>query len=365
VGEFIGPALHELEQAGVTPERLDLLIATGVHRDSTEREVEQKIGPMVARKYGWQCHKAYDPSHLVDLGQTSRGTKVALNKLLAQADLIVCLGAVEPHLLLGFGGGMKMLVPGCASAQTIGRNHMQGVDPDLFDYVGVNGSESPMRLDLEEAAGMLGKEIFIINAAMNESARPTKFFVGDAIKAQRAGERFVESHVLMETPEQADIVLTNSHPMDLDMRQSAKCLGNTLYACKEGGVMMGMAKCEGGLGEMPLARKTLPYAAMRTLLKVIGKNRVLGLVEKAKAGEPIEEVFIGHFGLQMMRRNHLGIFSDSDKLPENIGRKMGLARSFSNLPDLISWADSKAPSRPTVWIFPYGGVTYARNKGDK
>jgi nickel-dependent lactate racemase len=360
VREFIGPVLDELAGGGMPDGNLDILIATGAHRDSTEDEVYYKIGAQTARRFGWQCHKAHDPSELADLGRTSRGTEVKLNKLLVAADLIICLGAVEPHLLLGFGGGLKMLVPGCASARTIGKNHMQGVEPEMFDYVGTRGSDSPMRLDLEEAAGKLGKEVFIVNVAMNEKARPTSFFAGDAIEAQRAGEQFVESHMRMEIPERADLVITNSHPMDADMRQSVKCLGNTLYACKEGGVMMGLAKSEKGLGEMPLAKKTLPYTAMRTLLKMIGKKRVLGLVERVKAGEPIEEVFIGHFGLQMMRRNHLGIFCDNPEIPEDIGRRMGLARSFKRIEDLIAWANSKAPAKPTVWVFPYGGVTYTR-----
>ncbi len=362
VSEFIRPVLKELETAGLAAENLDILIATGVHRDSTKEEVEGKIRANVAANYKWQCHNAHDETQLVDLGETGQGTRVVLNKLLVHADLIICLGAVEPHLLLGFGGGLKAIIPGCASAKTIGKNHMQGVDPDNFDYVGIKGDNSPMRLDLEEGARMLGKEIFIVNVTMNESARPTRFFVGDGVKAQRAAEEFVEDHLYIEVPEQADLVLANSYPMDADLRQSVKCLGNTLYACKPQGVMTALAKSHGGLGELPLPKKTMPYTVMRTILKVIGKNRVLGLVEKAKAGEPIEEVFIGHFGLQMMRRNHLGIFTDNAMIPENIGRKMGMARSFTQVEDMIAWADSKIGGSPTVWFFPYGGVTYARPK---
>ncbi len=48
-----------------------------------------------------------------------------------------------------------------------------------------------MRLDLEEGARLLQRDIFIVNAAMNEHAQPAKFFCGDPVKAHRAGERFV------------------------------------------------------------------------------------------------------------------------------------------------------------------------------
>ena len=123
---------------------------------------------------------------------------------------------------------------------------------------------------------------------------------------------------------------------------------------------MGFLRCEQGLGEMPFAKKTLPYPVMRKLLKVLGKKRVLPLVQKAKAGEPVEEVFIGHFGLQMLRRNHLAIFSESEKLPPNVGRKMGLARSFTDIKEMLSWISTKVPRNAKAWVFPYGGTTYAR-----
>ena len=360
VREFIQPVLRELTLAGVKDENVDIIIATGVHRPSRPEEVERKLGSDVMSRLRWRCHDGHDPNGLVDMGTTTRGTRVFLNKLLLNADLIVCLGALEPHLLLGFGGGLKAIIPGCAGAETIGKNHLQGVDPDHFNYVGERGENSPMRLDLEEGAKLLGKEIFIVNAVMNELARPTHFYCGDPVQAHRAGEAFVEELVRLDVPEQSDVVLTNSFPMDSDMRQSVKCVGNTLQACKPEGVMMGFCRSEHGLGEMPIPKKTLPYPLMRALLKVMGKNRVLPFVKKAKKGQPVEEVFVGHFGLQMLRRNHLALFSDSPNLPQDIGRKMGLARSYTDTQEMVTWAATKAPRRAKVWIFPYGGSTYAR-----
>jgi nickel-dependent lactate racemase len=296
---------------------------------------------------------------LEDIGTTSRGTRVFINRKLLNADLIICVGAIEPHLLLGFGGGLKMIVPGCAGAETIGKNHMQGVDPDHFNYVGTSGYDSPMRRDLEEGAQLLKREIFIVNSAINENAAPSGFFAGDPVLAHRMGERFIENTLRLKGPEQADVVIANSRPMDADLRQSVKCIGNTLFASKPGGVMIGMARAINGLGEMPLAKRTLPYTATRTILKVIGKSRVLPLVEKVKKDQPVEEIFIGHFALQMLRRNHLAIFSDCPSLPADIGKKMGMARSFTDVKTLMNWASSKVPSAATVWVFPYGGATYA------
>jgi nickel-dependent lactate racemase len=361
VRTFIGPVLDELGRAGVTDERIDIIIAAGVHRRSTPEEVERKLGREVLSRFTPVCHDAYDMEGLSDLGTTSRGTRVFVNRRLPLADLIVCVGAVEPHLLLGFGGGLKMIVPGCAGAQTIGTNHMQGVDPEHFDYVGVKGSHSPMGLDLEEAARLLGKEMFLVNVAMSQDTRPAQFFCGDPIAAHRAGEVFVEQQYRIDLPEQADAVIANSYPLDVDLRQSLKCVGNSLYACKPGGVMLGCVRCETGLGEMPIPKKTLPYPVLRALLKLVGKQGVLPLVKQIKKNEPVEEIFVGHFGLQALRRNHLGLFSDSPALPPEIGKKLGMARSFTLTQDMIHWAQAKLPKRPTIWVFPKGGATYARH----
>ncbi len=362
VASFLNEVLEELAAGGARKENIKVLIATGVHRPIRDEELEKKLGKDNMNRLSCFCHNAYDEDCLVTLGTTSRGTEVVLNKLLVGADLIICIGSIEPHLLLGFGGGLKTIIPGCAGAKTIGKNHLQGVDPDRFDAVGLKGDTSPMRLDLEEGAQMLRKEFFIINVAMSELAEPTKFFCGHPIKAHRMGEAFVERAASLEVPEPADVVLTNSYPMEFDLRQSVKCLGNTLYACKEGGVMMGCVKSEFGLGEMPLPKKTLPYSVMRTLLKLIGKKGVLPFVKKVKEGQPVEEIFIGHFGLQMLRRNHLAIYSDSSLLPQDVGRKIGLARSFDTINEFVSWSRSRAPKRATVWVFPYGGSTYSTGK---
>ncbi len=105
--------------------------------------------------------------------------------------------------------------------------------------------------------------------------------------------------------------------------------------------------------------KSLPYPVLRTLVKIIGKERILSLVKKAKKNQPVEEVFVSHFALQMLRRNHLAIFSDSVALPPDVGKRLGLARSFTDVQAMLSWAGSKAPRHATAWVVPFGGSTYA------
>ena len=73
---------------------------------------------------------------------------------------------------------------------------MQGISPERYNYVGM--PESPMRLDLEEGVRMLHKEVFIVNAVMNESLEIRAFYAGDPVKAHREGIKFSQS--LSERP---------------------------------------------------------------------------------------------------------------------------------------------------------------------
>src|SRR5438309_803779 len=127
VARFFAPVRDSLIHAGVQPKDIEILFALGVHRPMTQAEAEFKIGKENLAAHRWHNHNAFDPAQLIRLGVTSRGTRVILNRLLTQFDLIVLLGVIEPHLLLGFSGGLKMILPGCAGKKTIGRNHLQGM----------------------------------------------------------------------------------------------------------------------------------------------------------------------------------------------------------------------------------------------
>lgn len=277
VHQFFAPVRDALVAAGAAQSNIEILFALGVHRPMTQAEADAKIGRANLAGHHWHNHDAFDSGVLVDLGRTRRGTPVWLNRLLVEFDLIVLLGAIEPHLLLGFSGGYKMLVPGCAGAETIGHNHLQGTSHVAYNYVGIRPEDSPMRLDLEEAAQRCGREVFAVNAAMNHDVQIVRFFCGDPVDAQRAGADFVRDHAECPVPELADVVITNSAPFDVDLRQGMKCVGNTVFACKPDGIVLAFVRCDEGRGDVPLPTVALPYGATRKLMRLIGPRRIMAL----------------------------------------------------------------------------------------
>ena len=351
---YFGDLLEYLLQNGARKEQLTVLFALGVHRPMTEEEAAQKLGPENMEGLRWLNHNCRDMDQLVELGTTSLGTEVILNKHLAEADLVLCVGAIEPHLLLGFGGGLKMIIPGLAHEKTIAQNHMQGVTPTSYNYVGV--TESPMRLDLEEGAGMLGKQTFIVNAILNEDAEICSFVCGDPIKAHREGARQVAEMFRVELDQPADVVIVASSPMNKDLRQAMKCIGNVEQCLKPDGLIIGLLDCEQGVGDVSIPPRSLPHALLRLLLKALGRDRVLWFVDKVKRGAATEERFMSHYAMQVMRKTE--IYVHSPHLPADTGKRMGLFRQFDSLDALWRAASYYAPPRAKAYVFTHGGVSY-------
>lgn len=355
-GQFFGPLLDYLLENGAQRDHMLVLFGLGVHRDMTPQEAHLKLGDADLRGIPWRNHSCSDEANLKHLGTTSRGTYVSLNRHLAEADLIIPVGAIEPHLLLGFSGGCKMLIPGLASSRTIGENHMQGVSPEQYNYVGA--TESPMRLDLEEGARMLGKEIFIVNAVMNESLEICAFFVGDAIKAHREGVKFSRSLTERPVARQADVVIVASDPMNGDLRQSMKCVGNIQESVRPGGLIIGLIECRHGIGDVTIPSKTLPNGLLRCVLKFIGRKGILGFIDTFRKDAGVEERFLSHFSAQLARRNKIFVYSR--KLPADTGKKLGIFVQFPTVEKMMSAARRSAPRHADVLVYPHGGATYPK-----
>jgi len=355
-GRFFEALLDYLVSHGASPSNMLILFGLGVHRDMTADEARHKLGKADLRGIAWRNHSHTDEAGLSHLGTTSRGTYVSLNRNLVGADLIITVGAIEPHLLLGFGGGNKMIIPGLASSRTIAENHMQGVSPEQYNYVGMH--ESPMRLDLEEGVSMLHKEVFIVNAVMNEMLEICAFYAGDPVKAHREGIKFSQSLCERPVERPADVVIAASNPMNADLRQGMKCIGNVQESIRPDGLLIGLLECHHGLGDVTIPHKTLPNSLLRFILKVIGRKHVLGFIDRAGKDEDIEERFLAHFSAQLARRNKIVVHSS--KLPADTGKKLGIFVQFTSVKKLMDAARRYAPKHARVLIYPYGGATYPK-----
>ena len=96
-----------------------LLVATGLHRKTTEAELRQRYGEEIVNREKIVVHNANDASQLVSFGSLSSGGELWLNNLVANSDLVIAEGFIEPHFFAGYSGGRKSILPGVAGAETI------------------------------------------------------------------------------------------------------------------------------------------------------------------------------------------------------------------------------------------------------
>ena len=238
------------ENCGVPYENMAVLVALGTHRGQSEAELRQIASEEVYQKVQVVCH--YCEGKLSYLGETSFGTPVWVNPL-AVGRKVITIGATVHHLMSGYGGGRKSILPGISGKQTILHNHMMCLDPERpcsSDRIGMGKLEdNPVHLDMTEAASMVGP-VFGINIVMNKDGRQCRLVCGQWQQAWEESCRLVQQISGVPIREKADIVIAScgGYPKDINLYQGIKTLLNMGQAVKPGGTMIFIAQCPDGGG---------------------------------------------------------------------------------------------------------------------
>src|SRR5580658_9670774 len=191
------------------------------------------------------------------LGTSPSGTPVYIDERFAGADLRITLGFIEPHLMLGYSGGRKLIAPGLAAQETIKVLHSPRF---MRDSRASEGSidDNPLHRELLEIARM-ARHDFLVDAALGRGTprRPiAAVFAGTPEAAHRQGVEFV-SRVMLETLDRpVDAVITTSagYPLDLTFYQAVKGVTAASHIVKPGGKILLLAACEEGVGGPEFAR---------------------------------------------------------------------------------------------------------------
>ena len=119
-GLILPPLVEGLTRAGIPRENILILVATGLHRPNEGEELAEIVGsPEILRTVRIENHFARDKEAHVDLGTTSGGIPIMIDRRFAEADLKIVTGLVEPHFMAGYSGGRKVVAPGVAYQDTI------------------------------------------------------------------------------------------------------------------------------------------------------------------------------------------------------------------------------------------------------
>lgn len=238
--------LEELNAAGIQDSQITLVIALGTHRFMTDEEILVKFGEEVAKRITIKNHDYLNPEELVDLGTTPNGTHVTVNRETYEADFKIGVGSVVPHHIPGFAGGAKIVQPGISGEKTTAETHLLSVRAPR-SYLGV--VDNPVRQELNSIARSVGLNT-IFNTVLNRYGEVVGAFFGDVVEAFNEGVKLAQQVYAVEIAEEADIVLSSSHPCDLEFWQAHKTLYPSDLAVKAGGIVIVVTPCYEGVAVM-------------------------------------------------------------------------------------------------------------------
>ena len=245
--KLIVPAMLRQVRQGAPDAQITVLIATGCHRGPTRAELEQKFGPELCAQLHIVAHDCAS-ADLADLGTLPSGAPLRVNRLAAQADLLLAEGFIEPHFFAGFSGGRKSVLPGVCGAQTVYANHSAAMIASPYAHSG-SLAHNPIHEDMVEGARRAGLR-FILNVVCNAQKQVVGAFAGDFEQAHLAGAEFLAGLCRAEAKAPAPLVLTtnNRYPLDQTIYQAVNSMSAAEIICPPGGVIIVAAECEDGHG---------------------------------------------------------------------------------------------------------------------
>jgi nickel-dependent lactate racemase len=268
------PLLRALERAGVPRESIVILIATGLHRAATPDEIQKIVGPEVVSRYRILNHDARRRDQHRNLGATRSGTPVWIDERFISADLHLSLGFIEPHLMLGFSGGRKLIAPGLAAQETIKELHSSRFmrDPRARE---ASIDDNPLHAELLEIARM-ARHDFLIDVALTQDRRIAAVFAGEPVEAHRAGVEWMRSSTMQLIDEPVDAVITTGggYPLDLTYYQCIKGITAAAHLVRPGGRILMFGACEEGAGGPEFREMMLKYASDREFMDAIEASPV-------------------------------------------------------------------------------------------
>jgi nickel-dependent lactate racemase len=245
---ILPPLLRTLQEQGLRREDILLLVATGLHRPNEGAELEELLGPEIARNYRCENHHGKVLEEHDYLGTTANGVPVWLDSRYIRADLKITTGLIEPHLMAGYSGGRKVICPGIAALETVKVWHgPRFLEHPRADCGFLEGN--PVHEENTRIALLAGCD-FIVNVCIDGQRRITWVGAGDMLAAWQEGVRFCEQVVRVGVPEPVDVVVTTSagYPLDTTWYQAVKGLTGALPIVKQGGTIVLAASLTEGVG---------------------------------------------------------------------------------------------------------------------
>ena len=282
--KMLPPLLEQLEMAGVKRKNMGIVFALGLHRKHTPLEQKSLLGEIIYQHYKCVDH---DKEKTLDMGETKSGIPIQIFREVAEANVKICIGNIEPHYFAGYTGGAKSIMPGVSSQESLTYTHKMMLLPGS---VAGKLKGNPTREAIEEVGEKIGID-FILNVVLNPQKKIVAAVAGNRIAAHRTGCRLADECFKVPITEKADVVIVSpgGYPKDINVYQAQKALDNAKYAVKEGGTIILVAECPEGLGDTIFEDWMMEATAFRDPVERLQREFVIGGHKAAAIGMLLEK----------------------------------------------------------------------------
>ncbi len=228
-------------------DRVTLVNGLGTHRPNTRAELETMLTPAVVNGWTVVNHEPENPAALKDVGLLDSGRPARINRLVAEADVRILTGFIEPHFFAGFSGGPKAILPGTAGLESVMDNH--GAKPIAHPGAAFGVTDgNPIWEEMARVAAAVGPS-FLVNVTLNDKREITGVFAGELFAAHRRGCEFVKASAMRAVEREYDVVVTTNsgYPLDLNLYQGVKGLSAGVRILKPGGLLILACECREGV----------------------------------------------------------------------------------------------------------------------
>ena len=334
------PPMLKAIRRGNPNAKITILIATGCHRGTTKAELVEKFGPEIVEREKIVIHDCAAEADMVTIGTLPSGGCLRINRIAAEADLLISEGFIEPHFFAGFSGGRKSVLPGIAARETVYWNHNAEFIASPFARTGILEG-NPIHRDMLYAARK-AKLAFICNVIINAEHRVVGAFAGDCEQAHVAGTEFLKGLCqCRKVP--ADIVITsnNGYPLDQNIYQAVKGMTAGEASCKDGGVIIMVAACNDGHGG---------ESFMRTMTQPLSASDILAQIEATPKKDTVPDQWESQILARILSKFHVVLVTQAD--PELVtAMKMHPA---TDLEQALQIAERLLGRTPAITVIPEG-----------
>lgn len=246
---ILPPVIKTLMGAGMEISRIQVLVATGLHRPNEGKELEELVGdPWVMETVSVKNHFARNLQDHIEVGNTEGGVPVLLDKRFVEADLRIVTGLVEPHFMAGYSGGRKVIMPGVAYEKTITALHTAKYfeHPCSANCV-IDGN--PLHEAQLEVVRLLGGA-FAVNAVIDENRRLSYVNFGEIEKSHLEAVSFMRPYAEIRVREKFRTVITSAagYPLDRTYYQTVKGMVGAMDLLAPGGDLFIVSEISEGFG---------------------------------------------------------------------------------------------------------------------